>query len=99
MATTTKTKPRKADEFRREHDKSLIVPGKIRDGIKKLGTDGWLYEGEFLASLGISPVDFSRFKAEFEAFVVTPPGSNKARTKRVWCGSTKLAVKLRAVIE
>ena len=88
-------KARKPEEFRGAHDKSIIVPAKIRAGIKNLGVNGWLYESEFLAAIDVAHTDFGRFKAEFEEFTVTPRGKNP---RRVWCGSKKLAAKFREYV-
>lgn len=96
MAAATKMKPRNPEAFRSAHDKSLIVPAKIRDGIKAMGANGWLYESEFIAAIDVAHTDFGRFKAQFEEFTVTPRGKNP---RRVWCGSKKLAEKLRGYAE
>lgn len=91
---TPKGKPAKSGrsigEFRSAHDKSFIVPKKIRDGLKQLG-DGWAYEGEFLKIAGLSTTDLANFREEFldDHTVMVD------RTKRVWCGTKSFAEKIR----
>lgn len=79
-------------EFRASHDKSFIVPQKIKEGLKKLG-GGWEYELGFLRLAGLSTTDLANYREEFEEYVVLVD-----RTKRVWCGSKELAVKLREMV-
>jgi len=95
-ASANKFKPRKPEDFRAAHDKSLIVPAKITEGLKRLGANGWVYESEFIVMIGVSHTDFSRHRAGFDDFVVTPRGKNP---RRAWCGSKALAAKLRGYAE
>lgn len=76
-------------EFRASHDKSFIVPQKIKEGLKKLGS-GWDYEVNFLKIAGLSTVDLANHRDAFADHIVLVE-----RTKRVWCGTKDLANKLR----
>lgn len=77
------------EDFRAAHDKSYIVPGKVRAALKALG-DGWEYEMAFAKLAGISLADLSAFRSMFEEHIVVVE-----RTKRAWAGTKGLAAKLR----
>lgn len=77
------------EDFRAAHDKSYIVPGKVRAALKALG-DGWEYEMAFAKLAGVSLGDLSAFRAMFEDHIVVVE-----RTKRAWAGSKALAAKMR----
>lgn len=76
-------------EFRASHDKSFIVPQKIREGLKRLA-GGWEYEVNFLKLAGLSTTDLANHRDAFADHIVLVE-----RTKRVWCGTKDLANKLR----
>lgn len=81
------------DDFRQKHDKSFIVPTKIKEALKKLG-NAWMYESDFIRMAGLSQSDFANFREPFvddHALVVE-------RTKRVWCGSKAMTEKLREMV-
>jgi hypothetical protein len=92
-------KKRGLDEFRAAHDKSFIVPSKIRAGLADLG-DAWEYENEFISRCKLSTTDFSRYRDPFMSkHVVEVAGSNgRSSQKRVWCGTAAFAAKLRAKV-
>lgn len=87
-------KGRTVADFRAAHDKSFIVPQKIRDALKKLG-DGWEYELELMKIAGLSTTDLAIFREQFQDHIVLTGGKNP---KRVWCGTKELAEKLRAMV-
>jgi len=95
MTSATKAKPEMSKagktlaEFRASHDKSFIVPQKIKEGLKKLG-GGWEYEVNFLKLAGLSTTDLANHRDAFTDHIVLVD-----RTKRVWCGTKELANKLR----
>lgn len=80
---------RTIEDFRAAHDKNFIVPLKIRDGLKQLGT-GWEYEVAFCRLAGVSLGDLANYRDAFAEHVVLVD-----RTKRVWAGTKELAQKLR----
>jgi hypothetical protein len=81
-------------DFRAEHDKSYIVPRKIRDALAKLG-DGWQYEVEFLRLAGLSTGDLATYREEFKDFTVTVGGRSP---RRIWVGTKALAQQMREMI-
>lgn len=83
---------RSLSEFRATHDKSYIVPKKIRDGLAKLG-EGWEYEMNFAKLAGISLSDLAAFRSLFEEHLVVVD-----RTRRAWAGTKATAAKMRAMV-
>lgn len=83
-------------DFKAAHDKSFIVPTKIKAGLDKLGNDGWEYEVEFTKLAGVSVADISKFRELFAEQVVLV--RNEGRERRVWAGSKSLAAKMREMI-
>lgn len=79
-------------DFRAAHDKSYIIPQRIKEGLKKLG-DGWEYEAAFMKIAGLSTTDLANYREGFTDHIVLVE-----RTKRVWCGTKALADKLRAMV-
>ena len=92
--TEPKTKGRSIQDFRENHDKSYMVPKRIRDAIEKL-EDSWLYEMEFMKLAGISSTDIGTYRDEFEEFWFSASYSGRNSAKRIWCGTKALANKLR----
>lgn len=88
---TTKTTGKDLEAFRAFHDKSFIVPKKIKEGLTKLG-DSWLYEAEFMKMCMLSQADFAAYRDQFSEFFVDVGGRNP---KRVWAGTKAFATKLR----
>ena len=80
-------------DFRAAHDRNFIVPKKIMEAIKKLGSSGWEYELPMLKLAGLSTTDLATFREQFAEYIVIVD-----RTKRVWCGSKELAQKLREMV-
>lgn len=93
--SANKPKGKSLADFRSVHDKSYVIPLKITEGLAALG-DGWEYEPEFIKLCGVSPLDFARFRDEFEAFYVTVGGSKSS--KRAWAGTKAIAEKMRGMI-
>ena len=85
---------RTLQDFRAEHDKSFIVPQRIREAIKKLGT-GWEYEVGFLRLAGLSTTDLAAYRDEFSDFIVVVGGRNQ---KRIWAGTKELATQMRQMV-
>jgi hypothetical protein len=95
MASSTKKQAAKSlEDFRKSHDKSFIVPAKIKAGIELLGPGGWEYETAFWKTHGINNTDGARFREEFEEFMVRV----EAGRKGIICGSKALATKMREMI-
>lgn len=82
------------EEFRAAHDKSFIVPRKIKAAIEKLG-NGWQSELEFAKLAGLSMTDLGAYRAQFEDFVVVVARDG---SRRVWAGTKALAAKMREMV-
>lgn len=91
-----KAQTKTLEDFRAVHDKSFVIPNKIRAGLAQLGKDGWDYEPEFMKLCGVNPLDFARFREEFAEFYVTVGGSKSS--KRAWAGTKATADKMRGMI-
>ena len=94
-AAPAKTVGKTLEDFRSAHDESFLVPQKIKEGLEKLGEDGWEYENNFIKICGLATHNFSRYREQFEDFYVNVGGRN---AKRVWAGSKKLAAKMREMV-
>ena len=93
------TKGRTLEAFKMAHDKSVLVPAKIKTGLAELG-DSWEYEVEFIRRCGLSTGDFAAYRAPFlEHSVEIKASTNRGGTKRVWAGSKAFAARLRERIE
>lgn len=86
-----KTPGKDVQAFRELHDKSYIIPKKIKDGLAALG-DSWEYEADFMRRCGLSHTDFAAHRDDFMEFYVTVGGQ---KSKRVWAGTKSFAAKLR----
>lgn len=96
--TQAKAKGKDLDAFRSRHDKSYIVPSRIKAGLAELG-DSWEYELEFIRRCGLAQVDFSAYRDHFAEFcVVTPRTGGRSHGKKIWTGSKALAVKMRGML-
>lgn len=89
-------KPGRApDEFQKEHDQSYIVPARIREGLGELG-DSWEYEADFMKRIACNANMLSKYREQFADFIIDVqrrPG--RSHSTRAWCGTAKLATKLR----
>lgn len=86
-------------DFKAAHDKSFIVPAKIKAGLEKLGADGWEYEIEFAKLAGVANHEISRFREQFADFIVLVKSSKSSGyEKKVWAGSKALAAKMREMV-
>lgn len=93
-------KARTVAEFRSVHDRSVVIPNKIRAALAellKVGPEHYEYEVEFMKRLqGVSVADMGMYRDQFEEYVlevqIPGKGSNK---RKVWFGDKKVAAKLR----
>lgn len=88
---TTKAKGKDIEAFRAAHDKSYIVPKKVKEALAELG-DAWEYESDFVRRCALSQTDFAAYRDQFSDFYVELGGRNP---KRVWAGTKAFANKLR----
>lgn len=80
--------------FRAAHDRSVMVPKKLRDGLAALkkadGDEAWEYEMEFLRRAGVSTNHVPAYREEFAAHIVEVTTSNRS-SKRAWFALPKFA--------
>mgnify|MGYP001574533519 CR=1 FL=1 len=81
-------------DFRAAHDKGFIVPRKIREGLKALGSNGWRYESLFAHLAGVSLADLGNFRDAFADHIV----EIKRDGRRAWAGTPKLAKEMREMV-
>lgn len=99
MSSTKETKPkagRSLEEFRSSHDKSFIVPNKIKAALATID-NGWVYEGELVKLAGISPTDLGVYRSLFEEHIVMLKGTEHGG-KRAWAGTKAAAEKMRGML-
>jgi hypothetical protein len=78
-------------DFRREYDRDLIIPSKIREGLKEIG---WEYESDFARICGVSLGDLAAYREDFAAHWLTI----KRDGRRVWASTKTLCDQLRKMI-
>lgn len=88
---------RSLDEFRAAHDKSFIVPRKLKAALASLGPGGWAYEAEFVKLAGVSHTELGAYRSQFEDHIVILKGTEHSG-RRAWAGTKALAEKLRAMV-
>lgn len=97
MSKKTAPAGKDLEAFRSAHDKSYIVPRRIKEALAALG-ESWEYEGEFIKRCGLSQIDFAMYREQFADFYVDTGGSHRNRGKRAWAGSKAFASKLREIL-
>ena len=83
---------RSVDEFRTLYDKDFIVPRKVRDGLKALGS-GWAYEVEFAKLAGVTLADLAAYRDAFADHVL-----QLKESRRAWAGTKVVAARLREML-
>lgn len=94
---TVKTAGKNLAAFRAAHDKSVIVPTKIKKELAKMAAgnwDAWEYEADFLRNAGVAFQDATGFRQQFEEHIVETSGRN---SKRAWFATVKAAKAARGV--
>lgn len=85
------------DDLRAIHDRSVVVPNRIRAAIAKLAEEGWenwAYDSDFVKLLtpGIAPKDLSDYRDQFADFWAVMPATNGQRdAKKAWFATTDAA--------
>jgi hypothetical protein len=82
-------KPKTMADLRAAHDRTVIVPNRIREALAALKASGdvWTYEADFQALMKppIANGDISRYRDGFADFWAELPSTGgKIRAKRVW---------------
>lgn len=80
-------------DFRNTYDKSTIIPKRVTDALKQLGS-GWEYEVGFARLAGVSLMDLSTVRDQFEAHVVVIDRGGR----RAWAGTVATAQKMREMV-
>lgn len=78
-------------DFRAAHDKSVIIPTKIKKALEKMasiGWDAWDYEADFLRNANVAAQDCTPYRDKFADHIVETSGKNQ---KRVWFATAKAA--------
>lgn len=81
-------------DFRRAHDKSFIVPQKIKAGLDSLGA-AWEYEIDFAKRCGVSTADMAAYRSQFEPFWLI---ADRSANKKAWAGTKGFADRLRVTL-
>lgn len=85
---------RSLDEFKAAHDKSFIVPMRLKAALKALG-NGWEYEVALAKQAGVSLADLGNFRDQFSEHIVVV---KRDGSKRAWAGTPAAAAKMRAML-
>ena len=80
-------------DFRAQHDKSFIIPKRIKEGLAMLGS-GWEYELAFAKLAGVSLGDLGNYREQFAEFYIVIGRDSK----RAWTGSKATAEAMRAMV-
>lgn len=93
-----KAKAKTISDFKNLHDRSVIVPRKIKDALAKMFADGrenWEYEGDFIKLAGIAGKEITDYREQFKAHIVETPAANGREPRNVWFADVKAAKKIR----
>lgn len=93
LADPSKKLGRSLADFRSEHDKDFIVPGRIKKALETLG-EAWEYETDFARLAGVGLADLGIYRDKFEEYYVVVNRSGK----RAWSGSKATAQKMREML-
>lgn len=88
-------------DLRAVHDKSVVIPNRIRAAITKMALDGpenWLYEVDFMKLANVGVIDMRDFREAFKDFWAEMPATNgKSTARRVWFATKKAADAWKAI--
>lgn len=99
----TKSKGKTLDDLRATHDRTVVVPNRIRLAITALKDSGdqWAYESDFmqLVKPPIGTTDIARYREQFTDFWAELPGTNgKSSIRRAWFPTKELAAKWKETV-
>jgi hypothetical protein len=93
------TKARTAADFKALHDRSVIVPNKIREtlaALVKVGPEHFEYDEAFRGMCGLQAAELAEYRDQFKKhWFITPGRSSNKGGKRVWFGNAAVAARLR----
>lgn len=83
-------------DLRAVHDKSVVIPNRIKAALNQLHASGdaWIYESDFmrLCKPPVSGQDIARFRDQFQDFWAEMPSVNgKNQVRRVWFATKSAA--------
>lgn len=90
-------KPAKSvDTFRNLHDRSVIIPRKVKAALAKLAAgnpEHWEYETDFVKLAGVGTQDLPKFREDFRDHIrmASQEIGSKRRPKVVWFATAKAA--------
>lgn len=97
LAKPAKKSGKTLDDLRAIHDRTIVVPNRIKAAIAKLAEEGpenWCYECDFIKLLtpNIASKDISDYREQFADFWALMPPTNGVRdAKKVWFATKKAA--------
>lgn len=97
-ATSTVKKSKTVNDFKNAHDRSVIVPRKIKDALAKMREDGrenWEYEGDFIKLADLSGKEIPDYREMFKGHIVVTPAANGKSPRNVWFADVKVAAQVR----
>lgn len=97
MPAKAKTIGKSIQEFRDKHDRSVIIPGRLKAGLAKLADDHWEYETEFFRLCELQPQAVAPFREQFAEYIVVVKGAS-SHPKSIWCKTPALADRLRKMV-
>jgi hypothetical protein len=99
--STLKTAASTVDSFRNLHDRSVIVPRKIKTALEamlKEHRESWKYEGDFIKFASISATEWPQYREKFKAHVIETPPANGKGVRNVVFADAKVAASVRKSI-
>lgn len=81
-------------DFKAAHDRSVIVPNKIRVALAamlKEGPEQYEYETDFIKRAAISQADMGEFRDQFVKYIVMTAAVHGRAGRRVWFADPKVA--------
>jgi len=86
-------KKKTLQDFRAAFDKDYIVPQKIREALKTLGSS-WETELDFSRLAAVTISDVANYREQFSDYVV----HLRKDRRRVWCGDKAMVLKMREMV-
>jgi hypothetical protein len=100
-AKTVVAKARTAADYKSTHEKSVIVPNKIKAGLAallKTGPEHYEYDEGFRSLCGLQAAELAEYREAFKShWFITPGRTSNKGGKRVWFGNAKVAARLRPI--
>lgn len=82
------------NEFVEHNDRNVMIPKRLTTALKQMG-NSWEDEREFLKLAGVSNTDITRFRDQFQEYIVVYRSAETGNVRRAWAGTKELAKKMR----